>query len=193
MKWSIGTDLALFPLPKAYTSALYPYTRIRAFTDLNVTGRRSVGQKVPFLAVHVFLGSPFKPWMKTISTRASGCTYTSVTSNRFISSRGITEPCTQVKSLSLAPLSAKSGDTYHSRHILMCRLMQWSRILLYAQLHLQSITGATRSTQDPDDVVRRTRTCTCLTERLRSVSCVCVPVLPVARADTLSHTGRFLS
>lgn len=66
-----STNLAP-PLPKAYTSALYPYTSILAFADFNVTGSNSVGQKVPFSEVQVLRGSPFSPWTSTMSTFASG-------------------------------------------------------------------------------------------------------------------------
>lgn len=79
-------------LPNVTTSALYPYTNILALTLFSVRGNKSVGQKTPFFAVHVFLGSPFNPCTNTMSTFASGCEYTSVTSKRFISDGFIAEP-----------------------------------------------------------------------------------------------------
>ena len=88
------TYLALRSLPKACTSALYPYTSILACADFRLRGSKSVGQKTPFFAVQVFRGSPFRPCTRTISTFASGCEYISVTSNRLMSSSLIDVPYT---------------------------------------------------------------------------------------------------
>lgn len=51
---------------------------------LREPGRRSSGQNMPLLAVHVFSGLPLSPWTRTMSTSAFGWVYTAVVSYRDI-------------------------------------------------------------------------------------------------------------
>ena len=77
---------------------------------LRVIGKRSCGQKHPFLAVHVFCGCPFRPWTRTMSTVARGSSYTQVISKRFIWSRGVLVPWTWMSAVS--PTVPCSGECH---------------------------------------------------------------------------------